>query len=299
MAFTDGMPKSLAFDFKGNVRRNSPSLINAIYSTAYFWDGRTEYLQDQVTDVLNKVDELHGTYEEVVHKLKMSKEYKELFKNAFKDQPEKDININKINRAIAAYIQGLVALNSPFDRYIRKESEDLNIEAIRGFNLFMGKASCGTCHFAPIFNGTVPPRFMESETEVLGVPASADLSNTVIDSDSGRAEFIKARELLHSFKTVTVRNANLTAPYMHNGVFETLEELIDFYDLGGGQGIGLEVPNQTLPPDQLNLCEQEKKDLKAFMISLTDTTATTSIPTKLPSYSKNSELNKRIVGGKY
>lgn len=298
-AFTDGFAKSISFDFQGNVSRNSPSLVNAIFSTAYFWDGRTTYLQDQVPEVLLKGDELHGTYEDVVGKLKLSKEYKELFKKAFSTKNDSEINTITINRAIAAYLQEIVALNTPFDTYMRKENEDLSMDAKRGFNLFMGKAGCGTCHFAPIFNGTVPPRYVESETEVLGVTSHTDFLSPELDADSGRAAHIKADVFLGSFKTTTVRNASLTAPYMHNGAFKTLEKVIDFYDLGGGQGIGLDVPNQTLPSEPLNLNAEEKNDLIAFIHSLTDTTSITSKPAYLPSFPGKSELNKRVIGGEY
>lgn len=298
-AFTDGRARSLAFDFQGNTQRNSPTLLNAVFSTAYFWDSRVQYLQDQVPDVLNKEDELHGTYEEVVEKLEQSREYRQLFKKAFKGQGEGSLNINTINRAIAAYVQSLVALNSPFDRYMRHETDEYSEPAIRGFNLFMGKAACGTCHFAPVFNGTVPPSFLESETEVLGVPATADFQIPTTDADSGRAGVVAAEAFLQSFKTPTVRNVALTAPYMHNGAFSTLEEVIEFYDLGGGAGIGLEVPNQTLPASPLNLTEEEKQDLITFLHTLTDTTGTTSIPERLPAFPKNNSLNNRKLGGEY
>lgn len=298
-AFTDGRTRSLAFDFKGQTRRNAPTLLNAVFSTAYLWDSRARYLQDQVPDVLLEEEELHGTYEEVVEKLRKSREYQKLFKKAFQGQAESTLNINTINRAIAAYVQSLVALNSPFDQYMRQETDDYSQEAIRGFNVFMGKGGCGTCHFSPVFNGTVPPRFLESETEVLGVPATADLKNPMPDADAGRGGVIDAEVFFQSFKTPTVRNAALTAPYMHNGVFATLEEVVEFYDLGGGAGLGLEVPNQTLPASPLNLTEEEKKDLISFLHTLTDTTGTTSVPERLPSFQKNASLNNRKVGGDY
>jgi cytochrome c peroxidase len=299
-AFTDGRRTSLAFDFKGSLQRNSPTLLNAIFSKAYFWDSRVEYLQDQVQHVLTREDELHGTYEAVVRKLRKSSAYKNLFSKAFPQQPKRSpINANSINRAIAAYVLNLVALDSPFDLYMRRETEAFPDEAKRGFNLFMGKAACGTCHFIPIFNGTVPPRFLESESEVLGMTADADFQNPVLDQDRGRMGIISAEAFNRSFKTPTVRNVALTAPYMHNGAFETLEQVLEFYDAGGGVGLGLVVPNQTLPPDRLNLAAEEKQDLLAFMRSLTDTTGFYYPPSKLPRFQGEPSINKRIVGGRY
>ncbi len=298
-AFTDGQARSVAFDFKGTVRRNSPTLLNAVFSNAYFWDSRAVYLQDQVPDVLVKSDELHGNYEEVVQKLQQSTAYRKLFKQAFADEPDNSLNTNTINRAIAAYVQSLVALNSPFDRYMRRETEQLNASAKRGFNLFMGKAACGTCHFAPTFNGTVPPRYLESETEVLGVTASADFAHAKLDEDPGRAGVVPADAWEHSFKTPTVRNAGLTAPYMHNGAFVTLAEVVEFYDAGGGAGLGLDVPNQTLPDSPLNLTAQEKEDLISFTESLTDTASVFLAPERLPQFPKNTGLHDRPIGGRY
>lgn len=300
-AFADGLARSLAFDFKGTLKRNSPTLLNAVFSTAYFWDSRAQYLQDQVPDVIIKNDELHGDYEKVVRKLQRSPAYKKIFQQAFPVESGKSLNTNTINRAVAAYVQRLVALNSPFDQYMRRETNQLNEAAKRGFNLFMGKAACGTCHFAPIFNGTVPPRFLESESEILGVPATADLNKPTLDSDIGKAGIIPAEVFKYSFKTPTVRNAAVTAPYMHNGVFTTLPEVVEFYDRGGGGGLGLAVPHQTLPDSPLDLTETEKQDLVAFMHSLTDTTSTqvTAAPKSLPRLMLQRKLNKRPVGGVY
>jgi cytochrome c peroxidase len=298
-AFADGLARSVAFDFKGTLKRNSPTLLNAAFSTAYFWDSRAQYLQDQIPDVLLKTDELHGNYEEVVQKLKGSPEYRKLFRRAFSEQSDRSLNANTLNRAIAAYVQNLVALNSPFDRYMRHETDILPAAAKRGFNLFMGKAACGTCHFAPIFNGTVPPRYLESESEVLGVPATANLISPTLDNDIGKAGVIPAEVFRFSFKTPTLRNAAVTAPYMHNGVFTTLTEVIEFYDRGGGAGLGLTVPHQTLPNSRLDLTGPEKEDLIAFMQSLTDTTSAASAPKSLPRFITKRVYNKRPVGGVY
>jgi len=299
-AFTDGRPKSIAFDDQSNVYRNSPTLLNAIYSKAYFWDSRADFLQDQVPGVLTKADELHGSYDVVVQKLKSSEAYRGLFRQAFKDLPASNtINTNTINRALAAYIQTLVALNSPFDKYMRRETDMLPDAAKRGFNLFMGKAACGTCHFAPVFNGTVPPRYLESETEVLGVPATADFTHPTSDIDPGRAGIIKATALHQSFKTPTVRNAALTGPYMHNGAFTNLAEVLEFYNRGGGAGLGLPVPNQTLPADALELTAAEKQDIISFIETLTDTAGTNAIPKKLPAFPGKTNLNSRPIGGRY
>lgn len=302
-AFTDGQVKSIAMDFDGTVNRNAPTLINSVYVGSFFYDLRTEFLKDQFEHVINDPKEFHTSYVELIDKLKQSEDYQKMFKKVFAEfKVNETIGKHTISTALAAYVTSLKAFNSEFDQYVRGESKKIKPEVVRGFNLFMGKAACGTCHFAPVFNGTVPPYYKETESEVLGVPATSDSLNVVLDPDLGRyggklkqqAEFYK-----HSFKTVTIRNVELTAPYMHNGVFKSLEEVMDFYNKGGGAGLGLNVPYQTLSPDPLELSKDEIKDIISFMKSLTDTTGLTSKPYKLPSFTSPVELDERKIGGVY
>ena len=137
----------------------------------------------------------------------------------------------------------------------------------------MGKAKCGTCHFMPLFSGAKPPRYYYMESEVIGVPESASKIKPRLDKDSGRFNTTRFDIHLFSFKTSSLRNIALTAPYMHNGVFNTLDEVVDFYDKGGGKGLGIAPPNQSLPFEKLDLTASEKKDIIAFMKTLTDTSA--------------------------
>ncbi|MGD1959064.1 MAG: cytochrome-c peroxidase [Fulvivirga sp.] len=299
-AFTDGLKKSTAFDFKGTVERNSPTLINAVYADRFFYDLRVEVLDDQIEHVVVDHDEFRSSFLELNEKLAESDEYNELFKDAFPNLGAEPIKKYSISAALSAYITSLSRLNSPFDQYMRGELETIDSDVIKGFNLFYGKASCGTCHFAPVFNGLVPPTFEESESEVLGVPA--DTSNTTIDKDPGRiAGRIKESSeiFIHAFKTPTVRNIQWTTPYMHNGVYETLEQVVDFYNKGGGKGMGLNVPNQTLPEDPLELTTEEQRHIIVFMKSLSDLDSNPEIPIQLPVFANNKELNNRKIGGEY
>ena len=111
-------------------------------------------------------------------------------------------------------------------------------EVRRGFNLFMSKAQCGTCHFVPQFNGVKPP-FTGSEFEVIGVPE--DTSYRAISKDKGRYNVNPAAEMMNAFRTGSLRNTDRTAPFMHNGIFRTMDEVIDFYDAGGGSGKGMKI----------------------------------------------------------
>ena len=177
----------------------------------------------------------------------------------------------KIIKAISSYISTLNGFNSKFDRNIRAEEDTFTEEEKLGFNLYMGKALCATCHFIPLTNGTVPPFFSEHEKEVIGVPETA--ANASLDDDLGFYWRHDQKLEVHKgmFKTPTVRNSELTAPYMHNGVYKTLEEVMNFYNLGGGGGMGFNLPYQTLPFDNLQLSKKEEKALIAFMKTLTDT----------------------------
>ncbi len=301
-AFTDGQKKSLAFDHEGTLTRNAPTLINAVYADRYFYDLRTDVLENQIEHVLVDRKELHTSYLEIFEKLKQSEEYVALFQAAFPEFSNSELIMkHTLSSALSAYVVSLSGFNSPFDRYVRGESAEIDPMVISGFNLFMGKAACGTCHFAPVFNGSVPPLYHESETEVLGVPEIAGAAKPAIDPDLGRYKGVLKEEAdiyKHSFKTTTVRNVALTAPYMHNGVFSTLEEVVDFYNKGGGIGLGLDVPNQTLPSAALNLDELEVKQLIAFMHALTDTSSMNIKPAKLPAFT-DQKLNARIIGGAY
>lgn len=150
------------------------------------------------------------------------------------------------------------------------DKTQLNVQEKSGFNLFMGKGKCGTCHFAPLFNGTQAPLFQKSEAEVLGVPAHPDTANAKIDKDEGRFTLNPYPQYKYAFKTTTLRNLSKTAPYMHNGVYKTLEEVLNFYNRGGGAGIGIALDNQTLQAEPLNLSPKEIQDIIAFLNTMDD-----------------------------
>jgi cytochrome c peroxidase len=284
--FSDGLPKSSTNTTGIQNKRNSPGLIDAGYSKRFFWDLRAHNLEKQVTHVVDNTLEFNTDFKTIARKLKQSAEYRKLFNEAYGGISKNDINQRSISNAIAAYVNSLKSFNSEFDQYVRNEVKTYPEDAYKGFNIFMGKAACATCHFSPVFNGTVPPFYIDSDSEVLGVTVGLDSINPILDNDLGRMAnglpLDNQPFLKQAFKTVTVRNVELTAPYMHNGSFKTLEEVIDFYNLGGGKGMGLNVENQTLSDKPLGLNKTEKKELIAFLKTLTDTTGLTKKPTPKP-----------------
>jgi cytochrome c peroxidase len=266
--FTDGLKKAADFVHNGSLARNTPTIYYAGLQNNQFYDMRSIYLEDQIETVINNKSEFNLSSAKVVEKVLKNAEYAQLLKTAFPDK--KEYGSFDIRNAIAAYVRSQNPFSSPFDDYMRGDSTALSQEAIRGFNLFMGKAKCGACHFIPIFNGTVPPWFNKSESEVIGVPAINVFKKARIDPDLGRYGISKLEELKYAFKTPTVRNAAQTAPYMHNGVYDKLEDVIEFYHIGGGVGIGIDLPNQSLPFDNLVLDNAEKQALIRFIQALSD-----------------------------
>lgn len=270
LAFTDGKARSQSNVQGKTVLRNSPTLLNAVYADRYFYDLRAFGLEQQAEHVLFNKEEFNTHYQKILDKINADPSYKALYKKAFK---RKLADRDAVTRALSSYVLSLQSHNSDFDRYVRGESEVLSADAKAGFNLFMGKANCATCHFAPTFSGLVPPLFNENESEILGLQQTPDTK--LADPDRGRIANKTAVEKLAwiyngSFKTVTVRNVGLTAPYFHNGAYKTLEEVMDFYNDGGGEGRGLPVQNQTLSPDPLELSPGEIKQVIAFLNSLND-----------------------------
>jgi len=248
------------------LSRNTPALMNTVFQTNFFWDMRVNNLEMQARQVVDNQFEMHGSLTDVCKLLSKDRTLTSQMEDVFNTKDT--ISEMQVMRALAAYQRTLIGYNSPFDDYMNGDDKAISEDAIAGFNLFMGKAKCGTCHFAPTFSGLVPPYYDKMESEVLGTP-STNMGNTA-DKDKGRGELFPAASYMHAFKTPTVRNAAQTFPYMHNGVYNTLEEIVDFYNKGGGEGLGYSVPNQTLPFDSLSLSAKEQKQIVVFMQALTD-----------------------------
>jgi cytochrome c peroxidase len=296
--FTDGNARSTAFTGNGTVLRNAPTLWNAALQPAYFYDARVPSLEDQARLVVANSIELHGDIQAASSLLMQSNEYMQLFRNAFAGSEDTVISPRSIFIAIAAYQRTLLAYNAPFYAYMRGETNAMSSDAKNGFNVFTGKAACATCHFLPYFSGSVPPLYAKGEVEIIGVPSSTDTLHAALDADAGRYS-VNGMELhRYAFKTPGLSQVAQTAPYMHNGVYASLEEVIDFYNRGGGTGLGIAPANQTLPEDKLGLTPKEKTALVAFLHTLTDTTAKATAPQRLPAFG-NTQYDNRRPGGLY
>lgn len=268
-AFSDGLTVNRSLQKDEGLMRNTPSLIYAALQPALFYDVRAGYLEQQAHDVLFSKEEMDASLEQAIAGFKKDRQMNAYFTKAFPGSSDPFTQENIIS-ALAAYQRQLPMFRSAFDRYMLGDSLAMDKQQLAGFNLFMGKAKCGTCHFMPLFNGAVPPFYDKIDSEILGVPSGADTLNAQVDKDLGAYHYFKNNIKKYAFKTPTVRNTARTAPYMHNGVYGTLEEVIDFYDRGGGAGLGIDLPNQTLPTDRLQLLPNEKQALIAFIKALSD-----------------------------
>lgn len=264
-AFTDGLEKSMSLENVA-LQRNTPSLNYSAFQHGQFWDMRKDDLEGQSSDVITNKEEMHGDMNAIIAKINQDKKYQKDFEKIYKT---KKTEVWQLQNVLASYIRSLATFNSNFDEYMRGNPSAMTEKQKKGFNLFVGKAQCAICHFVPLFNGTVPPNFNKTEQEVLGVAENA--SNKKIDNDLGRGKFHETVAFLqNSFKTPTLRSISKTAPYMHNGGYKTLKEVMDFYNKGGGKGLGLPIENQTLSDAKLNLTNQEIDEIIDFMSALND-----------------------------
>jgi cytochrome c peroxidase len=266
------------------VKRNAPTLYNVAYAQLLFHDGRENTLEQQVWGPLLAHNEMaNPSVGSVIDKINHSTDYDGLFNKAFKRGP----SMETIGMAIASYERTLNSANSPFDRwYYGKEKDTITDEAKKGFRLFQGKAGCSSCHHldekqALFSDNRLHNTGVGYQTSMLkdapmqrvqiapGVFVEVDGSvvNSVSEqkpNDLGRYEVTQAPEDRWAYKTPSLRNIALTAPYMHNGTFLTLKQVVEFYNQGG-------VANKNLDPliKPLNLTTAEINNLVAFLNALT------------------------------
>lgn len=295
-AFTDtSTDRHIQLDRMNKLQRNTPSLVNSIYNHLIMQDGSILSLQDQVRAVVSNSLEMGAEPEEVLKKVLSCRDYKKSLERIRKQVPEEgDLRFEHLSSAITFYYGQFSSSIAYFDKAMNRQAE-LDEESRKGFNLFMGKAQCATCHFLPHFNGVKPP-YVGSEFEVLGVPSDSSFREP--DADAGRFGVNPAPETFRAFRTGSLRNITKSAPYMHNGLYKNLEEVIDFYNAGGGAGRGLNIDNQSLSSDSLHLSATEKKQLIRFMTSLNEDILSEVPPQNLP-LSKHKILNTRVAGGTY
>jgi cytochrome c peroxidase len=227
--------------------RQSPTVYNTAFNPFQFWDGRAGSLEEQAIGPIHNPVEMAETHEHVVPKIAKIKGYQEEFQKVFGT----GVSLQGIAEAIAAYERTIISTNSAFDKFILGDQQAMGEDAQRGMALFKGKGRCILCH-----NDS---NLTDNRFHNLGVPQVGPM-----EEDLGRYNVTLRERDKRAFKTPTLRSITETAPYMHDGAFKTLEEVIDFFDKGGDA-------NPQLSPlmKPLGLAPQEKTDLIAFLKALT------------------------------
>ncbi len=249
-AFADNVPFSKGVHGQlGN--RNTPSAMNVSSRDALFWDGRAATLEEQALGPITNPIEMNLPVAVAVKRLNRSRKYRNLFYSVYKTTPSS----KTLASALAAFERTLETGNTPNDRWLNDEPNGMTTQQEHGREVFRTKGKCFECHFTPDFTG--------DEFRSIG------LFNGKEFNDSGRYKITHNLADIGKVKVPGLRNVAVTAPYMHNGQFKTLREVIDYYDQPH-----LLVPDainrDSLLLQPLGLTEQEKQDLEAFLHALTD-----------------------------
>ncbi len=244
LGWSDGLPKGIGIN-GSRLGRASPVVTNTAYNYIQMWDGRKRDLEDQATGPMETAAEMHTDFEATIRFLNNNKGYKKAFSKAY---PGEKISKKTIAKAIASFERTVISNNSPFDRWVKGDKNAMTAQQINGFKLFVDpkKGNCEICHSAP--------NFVDDGFHNIGVKGD----------DVGRYAQRKVKILKGAFKTPTLRDITLSAPYFHNGTAKTLKEVMEHYNRGGDNKENLD-PN-IFP---LNLSKQEMDDIIAFMQALT------------------------------
>ncbi|NII28989.1 cytochrome-c peroxidase [Pseudoflavitalea sp. X16] len=250
-AFADTLPVSLGVHNRKGTR-NTPSAMNVAGQRSLFWDGRAATLEAQALAPIENPSEMNLPIEVALVRLKKNKRYRQYFRSLYNSEPSR----HSLADAMAAFERTLETSDSPFDNWkFTGDSNAVSAGVKRGFDIFNTKGKCVKCHFGADFT--------THEFRNIGLFNGKHLN------DSGRALITGAIGDIGKFKTPGLRNIGITAPYMHNGLFSTLQEVIEFYNDPEKIMPGA-INRDTLLNEPMHLTRQEKEDLEAFLLSLTD-----------------------------
>lgn len=251
-AFADNVAFSRGI-FNQKTGRNTPSAMNMTNRNFYFWDGRSETLEHQAMGPVENSGEMDFPVSLLIKRMLKNDYYRNAFRNVYGKDPSKEL----IASALAEYERTLETNSSAFDKYMSGDDTTLFTEsAKRGLEIFNVKGKCFDCHFGVDFTGN-------DDFRNIGLFNAKDLN------DKGRFLITKDPKDLGRFKIPGLRNIAQTAPYMHNGMFKTLREVIDYYN-EPDKVVPNSINRDSLLNQPLNLTEQEKKDLENFLLSLSD-----------------------------
>ncbi len=278
LAFSDGQDIAMSYPTTRNWR-NSPTLMNVAFQKQLFSDGRAATLEDQALFPMMSAFEMNKNLDYMEEHLRQVPGYVAVFSKVFNGEVTRE----RIAMALASFERTLISKNAPIDIYLNGKRDALSKEALRGLEVFTGKGKCIACHYGVDLD--------DDSFHALHVPENPKLKNDPmviatmrfvakvyhyedyrnLNEDPGRYLITKDKKDWKAFRTPTLREISKTAPYMHNGVFDTLDEVIDFFDRGGGEG------NTAVKP--LGLSADEKRYLKTF---LTEALTGEEIKVKVP-----------------
>jgi cytochrome c peroxidase len=249
LGWSDGLPT--AKGFKSQILgRASPVVVNTAYNSIQMWDGRKKSLEDQAIGPMEASVEMQTNFTELLNLLNHTETYKDAFEKAY---PGEGVNKKTVAKAIASFERTVISNNSPFDKWVKGDKKALNKQEVEGFKLFVNpdKGNCAVCHSAP--------NFTDNGFHNVGL-ASWGVENP----DVGRYAERPLGLMKGAFKTPTLRDISLSAPYFHDGSSTTLDEVMDHYIKGG-------VVKTNLSPNMkaLELNDSEKEAIIAFLKKLT------------------------------
>lgn len=243
-ALADGRNRARGRD-EQTLLRNTPTLLNVVFHSSFFWDGRAGTLEEQALMPIQDPDEMNQDLDELEEELTAVDGYVEQFRAVFGTR----VTRGSIAKALAAFQRTLITKPSPFDRYLEGQEDALSEQARRGLELFVGEADCARCHHGPLLS--------DGQFYRLGVGRA----------DKGRAAVTGSREDTGKFRTPSLRNVAQTAPYVHDGSMQTLDQVVEFYLRGVPAHPTGDLPLDIAP--LLGLSYSEVTSLVAFLESLT------------------------------
>ncbi|HYJ41781.1 MAG TPA: cytochrome c peroxidase [Steroidobacteraceae bacterium] len=254
LGWSDGLPTAVGFDMH-TLARATPTIVNTSFSPIQMWDGRKSTLEDQATGPIEAAGEMNLPLPELIERLKSIPGYASKFEAAY---PGMGITAVTVARGLASFERTVLSTESPFDRWRKGDQKAVSASAKHGFELFQDKAKCAVCHMG--YN------FTDNGFHNIGLATSGA-------PDVGRFAQRPLKSMHGAFKTPTLRDIGLTAPYMRNGSYKTLMEVVEHYDRGGDDKTNLDI---NMVP--LSLTASEKADLVAFLESLTGVPADVRLP---------------------
>jgi len=260
--WSDGLPTAKGKNSKV-LGRATPTIVNSAYTTLQMWDGRKSSLEDQATGPLDSPDEMAADFNTLFKWLNEDPSYKAMFAKAY---PGEAIDRKTLSKAIASFERTVVSNDSPFDRWLKGDKHAMTKQQVIGFRLFSdpAKTNCIACHQAP--------NFTDGGFHNLGLASYADGKG-----DAGRFAIKPLPSMKGAFKTPTLRDVALTAPYFHDGSAKTLEEVVEHYNKGGVSKVDM---SPMMKP--LNLTHEEVESIAAFMRALTSPHKPVALPVLPP-----------------